>query len=335
MTDAEDLAGPIAYHIGEFEFVQGVMVLPAHGLWYRAYDPAHPPLPHEPLFFGDVQVAYMYAKQHTGRRLGEFRAKRPLRLLDIRYVTAIMPYLYRFMTAHPSLIAKMSLALGTCSFAQQVRLLHALHEKDHDAFPDLPHNIRRMEEFSALPDAEKPAWANPIELQGVRVGITPNDYEMCRFWKALFPVDGILAPKLPTPFHDHDHPDVRQSVMYQELMLFDPAEALEFVQDRPIGPRMDFYGVLTVPLQQAHVDVHHPTSLARLRPPRIRLGGSSSAPTLPIRDAMGEEVSWNVRAKKEWGQRMKPWYAAAKAIRKAVPSLAMPTICVPILMPPP
>lgn len=276
----------------------------------------------------------MYARQNQGRRLGEFRAKRQLRLLDMRYLSSIMGYITRFMTNHPSVLEKVAIALGTCSFHRQVQLLESLLENNPSAYPDLPRCIERMKTFQRLAPQDMPSWANPVELQGVRVGITTIDYELMSFLKMVFPIDGIVAPSMPSPFHDHSDADVRRSIMYEEMVIFDPVSSLEFIQDRPIGTRIEYH-VLTVPFQQAHIDIRYAESLASgLRPSRIRMpsqrGGSFA---LPVRDTMAEDLMKDPVARKAFESHMREWHAVAKKIHKALPSLKIPGICIPLASP--
>lgn len=84
------LKGPIACRIDRFDFFEAVVPVPGNTVWYRAYDPTLPILGSEPLFFGDIEVANMYAMGNPNRRLGEFHTTRPLQLMDIRYAMMLM-----------------------------------------------------------------------------------------------------------------------------------------------------------------------------------------------------------------------------------------------------
>jgi len=321
----------VAFRIREFEMIQGIVVIPQDSIWYRAYDPNLPILDKEPLFFGDMEVAHMYARSNQGRKLGEFRATRQLYLLDLRYVTVIMSYLYRFMTATPEIIHDISVALGTCSLARQIELLAQM---DPGAFPNLPQCIQRLRDFKALSETDRPAWVNPIEQQGVRVGITDLDYKIMSFFKMLFPIDGVIAPEIPTPFHDQRDADIRRSVLYEEVVLFNPVSSVSHVQDRPITDRVQYF-VQTVPFEEAYIKQHYRGTLTSgLQPPRIRyMSGGGDPVAMHVRDKLGEDIQRTSAARKKFASDMKPWKKTAKALLKVVPSLGIQHVSIPVCKP--
>lgn len=317
---------PIAFRINDFDFVQGTLLIPENSVWYRAYDPAFPLLADKPLYFGDMEVAYLYAKQTPNRRLGEFKTTKQLRLYDIRYVAAIMRHLYQYMTAFPDIIENITIVLGTCSLNTQIALLEKIPTTQ---YPELPSAVQRLRDFAVLSLSERPSWANPVELQGVRAGITNIDYKVHEFLRCLFKIDGIIAPAIPTPFHDQIHHDISKSALYEELVLFNPVDVLTHVQDRPLTPRLTYY-VHTIPFSEAHVQQYYRGQVDCLRPSRIRFmaGGSPSSLPLQVRDSPGEILANDPLARKKHNQDMKRWMQAAKAVQKKLPRLASPTLSI-------
>jgi hypothetical protein len=85
---------------------------------------------------------------------------------------------------------------------------------------EIKNYIQRMEDFCNL--QSKPSWTNPVELRGVRCGITDIDYMVMGFLKELFGdlVDGIIAPALYSPTINNN------DMIYQELIIFDPSRSL-------------------------------------------------------------------------------------------------------------
>jgi hypothetical protein len=301
-----------ALRIKKFDFTHGLITLPQESAWYRAYAPDIPVLTTEPLFFGDIDVAYMNAKPHK-RRLGEFQCVRPLRVLDIRYVMSFLPFVFRKNAPQKNMMQKITLALGLCSFEKQIELLQELPV---DRYPLLPHNIRRMNEFNKL--EVKPDWTNPIELRGVRVGITDIDYEVMMWLKELLlhVADGIIAPALPTPFHDQMFQDVSRSVMYEELILFEPRKAVRFLCDRPVTNKLIYY-LPTGAFQQ--VLEHHEQLVLDAKPIRYsrnthQRGGDD---TSLIKDEMGEKLEMDDKLKKEMAKTKRRWKRDIVRIQKS------------------
>lgn len=209
----------------EFEFVHGIFQLPENIYIFRAEDPSIPRDPNMPLFFGDYEVASFYKSQD--RELRMYQPKQSIRVLDMRYIQSVLPQLFnisRLSQDSIDVIYYASLVLGLVSYEKQMQMLES------ENIPALQPMIQRMREFQALPN--KPSWVNPIEMRGVRCGITDIDYMIIGFLKRLFGqvVDGIIAPALPSPYHDqYKGADIRTSHMYQELILFHPDHVLDRV----------------------------------------------------------------------------------------------------------
>lgn len=142
-------------------------------------------------------------------------------------------------------------------------------------------------------------------------------------------IDGIIAPQLPTPFHDQGrHPDVARSILYEELILFHPQEALRHTEDRPLTPTVQYY-YTTFPIGPVYVD-------PGLRPPRIRYrspqhGGGPHIPA--IRDTMGEEIAASPQRHKAYRAMVHGWSAGIRRVHRHCPWLRQALGCFPVLSP--
>jgi hypothetical protein len=184
-----------------------------------------------------------------------------------------------------------------------------------------------MKDFAALPPNARPAWVNPVEPQGVRVGITDLDYKVMGFFKDLFPIDGVIAPATPTPFHNQGSDDPQHSILYEEIVLFEPSATLAHVQDRPVKDRVQYY-VTTAPFDEAHIRAYYRGTLARLRPPRVRYmgGGFGGGSVVEVRDAAWERTVSDTAFRKKVEVEMREWKRVARDLRKACPGLTTPAI---------
>lgn len=286
---------PYLFDFRDFEFVHGVFELPENIFIFRAVDPTAPMLPNIPTFYGDYEVAQFYSKE---RRLTAYEPKRKIRVLDLRYVQAILPQLWRVTgtntKSEEEVIYKSSLCFGLTSFRRQIELLEG------NGLTQVERILQRMKAFMELP--VKPAWVNPIEMQGVRCSITEYDYQVMNFLKLVFGdiVDGIIAPALPTPSHDQIHEHIDKSMMYQELVIFDPSSCLkEIVSSQPTF-RLSFEGRISAQYYVANLmRVPQRTAETTVTRRSIMLGGKSNtkktkeaeANEVDVRDAMGERIS--------------------------------------------
>lgn len=307
------MASRYAFNITNFEYTQGVIVIPEFFHWYRAYDPDLEVLTENPSFFGDIEVAYLYATQKPNRKIGEFMNYMPLRVLDIRYLMSILPYVITQKTYDP-IYQKLALAFGLCSFNKQIQLLKQLDEKD------IQDNIERMEKLQTLEN--KPDWVNPIELQGVRIGITEIDYEVISWLKDLFNIviDGFIAPQLNSPFYDQKYSDVSKSVMYEELILFNPKDTFRHVCDRPMTPRVKYY-LQTGEFQQV-LNTHPQMWKMDLKPMRVsrQYGGNRSVGS-SLKQQGSDKIQTDSEFKKYIERMRKSWKRNIAKLKKSEPFL--------------
>jgi len=303
-----------AANIHSFDFVHGIIRVPSQIVWYRAYAPDVPMLSQKPLFFGDKTVSWTYARG-TGRPLGEFQPIRDLRLLDMRYVISILSYMLHQDFRSHHIAAKLVASLGLCTMPKQIELLSEL-TADAAAYPQAAAFIHRMRQFCNL--EVKPDWVHPFEIQGVRVGITDIDYEVMTWLKKLFEsvADGIIAPAMPSPFHDQVHTDIERSMLYPEVVLFSSADILRHVQNVPIGERLEY----NRPTLNFNDFVQNEFQGQWLRPPRnIRYSaaGGKESSALTVRDAYAEELMRNPQLQKDWDRRVREWMPMIRRIQKS------------------
>lgn len=219
-----------------FDFVAGFLHIPANVLWYRAASPSVAELSNDPIYVGPKYVADFYARDPV-RVYKTYRNPRPLRLLDVRFVQQIIPYI---LTHRPQgrvnaetmrWYKAMTIAFGSCTLRRQIELLHELLSEIRSsgrAIPAIVQNgITRMEQFSNQRDVYHiHSFVNPIETQGFRVGITDIDYYVIGILQRLFTqVDGIISPALFTPYHDQGS----MHQMFPEMVVFHPSQTLEEV----------------------------------------------------------------------------------------------------------
>ena len=294
----------VSFFINKFDMMHGVFSVPMDAVWYRAYRVGEQ-LTTNPLFFGDIQVAWLNAQQ-PNRRLGVYHCKKSLNLIDMRYLMAILPSL--FVNDDLASIKLLSLALGLSTFQKQIELLEELDKTD---YPNLSTSIQRMKDFQTL--KTKPNWVNPLEMRGVRIGITDIDYKVVEWLKDLFGkvIDGIVAPVLPTPFHDQGSSDIKQSVMYQELIIFNPKESLLYIEDYPIGSKMTF-PQLTVPFGEAYLNRAYIRELATGH----RMCGGSNLKT-PRRKIIFNKDEISEKAKAELKLERKAWLPYIRRMQKS------------------
>ncbi len=308
----------------EFEFVHGVFKLPEEIYLFRSEKLDGPLDFTKPLFFGDYEAAASY--QGPGRSLRVYEPKNRIRVLDLRYVQAILPKLFqsvRLSRSDLEVIYHTSLVFGLVSFHKQIQMLEELN------IPALQPMLQRMREFAALPN--KPLWVNPLEMQGVRCSITEIDYKAIHFFKELFGdiVDGIIAPAFPTPFPTDN---IQSSVFLQELILFHPNQVLykmDPIDNLQFVDRYDARRYIEDLMPGTIVDRQQ-----RVRTSRIALqtGGSTNAPTPPEpRDSMAEKIAaGDMKLKKQLHQFVKKAHKLANKIKKTQIYLRYycPNICI-------
>jgi hypothetical protein len=308
-----------ALRIDKFDYMHGIITLPNEAVWYRAYE-KDSVLKNVPTFFGDMEVAHFYANQNEKRKLGQFSCKRSLYVMDVRYVMSFLPFFLNMDFTDKDLLQKITVALGLCSFQKQIELLENLNVKGI--------GIDRMKRFSE--SNAFPIWANPLELRGVRVGITDIDYEVMSWLKCLLGkcVDGIIAPAMPSPFHNQGCVEVEKSVLYEELILFSPRDVLSHCRDVPKTKKVEYVehtGAFDQFLNH-HTNIHFGKKLIRFSKDQAHMIAVSGGGDESLEDTKYLSSSKLIELEKEISKKKKEWMKDIRKIHKSQPFLKHTTI---------
>jgi hypothetical protein len=184
--------------------------IPSTVLLWRGYDTTHPAISDRPAYYGGQYTANEYAKKHN-RTLGAFVTRRPLKLLDVRFMKVLLNDLFTKASKEKVIaddIYNVILAFGICSFFHQVELLKRRYR----------HNLSQPGIVAMINAAKQPSGL--FETPGVRIGETENDGYAMAFLKELFSgfVDGFFSPRLESPYHVEKHGTINP-----EIILFNPA----------------------------------------------------------------------------------------------------------------
>ena len=188
--------------------------IPANTIFWRGYDPTYPIISSRPAYYGTEETAKGY-KNRNGHVLGMFTNTRKLKLLDVRFLKALLRQLFESIRdtnglsdIEEKLILATTTSFGLCSLGHQIRLLKYIYSQ-------------HIQDLKGLPELEK--LYNPkaaFEAQGVRVAETVNDGYTMSFLKGLFKgiADGFISPRMETPFHIE-----KNGLLNPEMIIFDPS----------------------------------------------------------------------------------------------------------------
>jgi hypothetical protein len=170
-------------------------------------------------------VADFYAEDPS-RRMEYYENPDELRLLDVRFLQMILPYLFINRVEPINAVTKrwyemVCATFGGCSAAKQLELLKKFaNGQEHDP-------ITRIEAFLAAHAGRAHVRTSPVETMGFRVGIVDLDYKVLEVLRTVFhQIDGLIAPNLFTAAHNQS----RENNLLPELILFHPQRSL-----RPIA----------------------------------------------------------------------------------------------------
>ena len=207
------------YRILDFEkgfrtIYGGTIDIPPNTIFWRGYDPTYPTISSRPAYYGTLDTADSYL-QRNGHVLGMFTNSKNLRLLDVRFLKALLRQFFESIRdtkglsdMDEKLILATTTSFGLCSLGHQIRLLKYMYSQ-------------HIQDLKGLPELEK--LYNPkaaFEAQGVRVAETVNDGHTMAFLKGLFKgiADGFISPRMETPFHIE-----KSGVLNPEMIIFDPS----------------------------------------------------------------------------------------------------------------
>lgn len=191
-----------------FSTAYGVVRIPANLIFYRGYDTSYPSVSAKPAYYSGKEIAKKYAEKNK-RILGIFTNTRELKLLDIRFMKALLKELFDKNKSDNTSLA-VTLSFGLSSLYHQIRLAKIRYSK-----ADLPG-------LKALQASYKESL---YEQPGVRIAETTNDAETMGFLSTIFNgfVDGFISPRLYSPFHVE-----KGGTMSPELIIFRPESS--FIQ---------------------------------------------------------------------------------------------------------
>lgn len=205
----------------EFTTYCSMIRVPAKGVWCRASSQWVSGLPDYPLFLSMKYVADFYAADPS-RTMEYYENPEELRLLDVRFLQMILPYLFMNRTEPINPATKrwyeiLCATFGGCSAAKQLQLLKTFaNGQQHDP-------ITRLEAFLVAHASQAHSRASPVEAMGFRVGIVDLDYRVLEVLRTVFhQIDGLIAPDLFTPAHNQG----KENNLLPELILFHPQRSL-------------------------------------------------------------------------------------------------------------
>ena len=195
------------------------IIIPTNTILWRGYDTRYNPISDRFTYFSSMNVVLEYAKKKH-RELGCFATTRPLKILDIRFMSNILDRFIQNNITQPNIndFASTIISFGLCSLSHQITLVKqryrdTLNKNNSDA-KLIQLGISKMIEI------HRPH--NIIEQRGIRIAETTNDAITMTFLQELFKdtFDGFIAPRLQTVFHTE-----KAGQLHPELILFNPKMA--------------------------------------------------------------------------------------------------------------
>jgi hypothetical protein len=211
--------------------------IPANTVLWRGYDTQYPAVSNRPTYYSSRTIAQDYAKI-SGRTIGAFSTKRPIRVVDVRFLKVLLEKVFQeFDPVKPPIFSDeqsilfTTISFGLCSLQHQIKLLQHVFNKP-------PPSIRKG--IDALESVLTPKAI--IEKKGYRVAETTIDGYTMAFCKELlqYYVDGFISPRLDTPFHIE-----KGGSMSPELILFNPEECITKMRSFPVGlPSITIHSII-------------------------------------------------------------------------------------------
>jgi hypothetical protein len=195
------------------------ITIPENTIIWRSYDKSYPAVDNRFGYYSSKEIAQEYTRNNS-RELGHFVLKRPLKLLDYRFMKVLLSRLIHTNQSDKTIqyLAAIVLSFGLCSFSHQIYLLKNRYkdlDKTTKEYKQINESIKTMELYL------KPNLL--IEQIGVRIAETTNDAFTMGFLQELFKgvFDGFISPRLFSPFHiEKDN-----YLMSPEIIIFNPKES--------------------------------------------------------------------------------------------------------------
>jgi hypothetical protein len=165
-----------------------------------------------PIYLGSKSVAKLYST-NINDKFYSLQLKKDIKLIDIRKVISILPFLLNTFDASDSnnnhIATVLKVVLGLTNIDEQIVLLNNMSGIPEDRKQNLINFAKEKRLFNL----------------GVRVPITNLDAEMVLLLKKIFSsyYDGIIAPQLYSPFEYNDY-------THEEIIKFD-TKNLEIINE--------------------------------------------------------------------------------------------------------
>ena len=183
-----------------------VDMYPEKFVFYRGYDISYAPVSERPAYYGTLEDARSYGTS-AGRTVSAFTNKKRLRLMDIRFMKALLRELFAFKEDEN--ILSVVLSFGLCSLYHQCNLA-----KQRFTDPEILPSVQSLCKFYK---------ESNYEQQGFRAAETSNDAYTMGFLTKLFEdfADGFFSPRQFSPFHK----EKTDYMLNGELILFNPLKS--------------------------------------------------------------------------------------------------------------
>lgn len=242
-------------------------------IYYRGYLQEYPVISDRPAYYGTINTAKRYSSGNN-RTLSVFTNRKPLRLVDIRFMKEILRELFSKDHANHDTVT-VTLSLGLCSLNHQLRLLK-------NRYPDTLHeNIETLRSTYRFGFYEQP---------GVRIGETNNDSYTMSFLKTLFEghIDGFISPAQDSAFHIE-----QKGKLHAEMIIFNPKASGIYIvnelEDIPYTTDINYlYG-------------RHYNKKLHIKDFTFYIGGGDPG-VVPSVEKIAEELYTNPEIQKEWEQ---------------------------------
>jgi hypothetical protein len=195
----------------EFPLTWGIIDIPDNTVFYRTGDYL-PTKENIPRWFSDFETASVYKQLKPSRTLFMCTTKK-MKLIDLR----VLRYIFmedvlfknkKFSPAESHFIKQVLFALGCLNFNEQLEMINEMDD-----------NLKCFFIGDTKVKLKHAHWMLKSMGKGQRISIGEIDALMVQFFKHMYPdVDGYIAPKIDTPWHN---------IFHQEICLFDPQSVLK------------------------------------------------------------------------------------------------------------
>ena len=205
--------------------------LPENTLFYKSYDTKYNALSNRPSFFGSIESSSEYLSLEN-RKLGFFKSKCQMTLLDIRYIKNILNEMIINRVSNDVDIINnymnIVLSFGFISLYEQLKLYKIrykdgiLDDKRYKKIVEFYNDSQKSNIYN------KDLNINPLETEGIRIGETNNDLFSILILKKIFEnsFDGIICPKFISPYHFESN-----FTIHGEIFLFNPKKFLKILKN--------------------------------------------------------------------------------------------------------